>query len=91
VRRGFLAASIVPGASTARQIAIADFEVVRSTDLTERLSSIACPITWVDGVDDGMVPASQRTNDRPGTIVSVPDAGHLLPIEAPAAIAEALA
>jgi pimeloyl-ACP methyl ester carboxylesterase len=88
VRRGFLAANVVAGASTARAVAIADFEIVRATDLTERLSSIACPVTWLDGVDDGMVPAAQRTSDRPGTIVSVPDAGHLLPIEAPAAIAE---
>jgi pimeloyl-ACP methyl ester carboxylesterase len=56
--------------------------------LTARVASVTCPVAWLDGVDDQMVPAAERTNQRPGAIVSVRDAGHLLPIEAPAAIAE---
>jgi pimeloyl-ACP methyl ester carboxylesterase len=91
IRRGFLAANMLAGASRGAEIARADFEIVQATDLTERLTSVACPITWLDGADESMVPAAQRTAERPGAIVSVPEAGHLLPIEAPGAIASVLA
>ena len=89
IRRGFLAAG-VGRAATPPEIARADFEIVRTTDLRSRLAQIACPIVWIDGVDDAMVPGSCR-DGRPGRVVSIPDAGHLLPIEAPAEIAEAIA
>jgi pimeloyl-ACP methyl ester carboxylesterase len=86
IRRGFLAAG-VGRAATPPEIARADFEIVRATDLHPRLSQITCPIVWLDGADDAMVPRACR-DGRPGTVVTVSDAGHLLPIEAPAAIAE---
>ena len=89
IRRGFLAAG-VGRAATPSEVARADFEIVRATDLHPRLARIACPIVWLDGADDAMVPGACR-DGRPGSVVSVPDAGHLLPIEAPAAIAEAIA
>jgi 3-oxoadipate enol-lactonase len=85
VRRGFLAA----GAAVSPEVARADFEIVRTTDLTARLGSVTCPMTWLDGADDRIVPivrGAQPTALRPGESVTVPDAGHLLPIEAPAAI-----
>jgi pimeloyl-ACP methyl ester carboxylesterase len=86
VRRGFLAA----GSTAPPDVTRADFEIVRATDLTGRLGPVRCPITWLDGADDRIVPPASR-GDRPGEIVTVPDAGHLLPIEAPAAIAAAAA
>jgi pimeloyl-ACP methyl ester carboxylesterase len=85
VRRGFLAA----GAAAPLEVTRADFEIVRAADLHPRLAQIGCPITWLDGTDDAMVPGACG-DGRPGSVVTVPDAGHLLPIEAPAAIAEAV-
>jgi pimeloyl-ACP methyl ester carboxylesterase len=89
LRRGFLAAG-VGRAATPPDVARADFQIVRATDLHPRLAQISCPIVWLDGADDAMVPVTCREG-RPGSVVSVPDAGHLLPIEAPAEIAEAVA
>jgi len=83
VRRGFLAA----GAPAAPEIARADFAIVEATDLTDRLGALACPVTWLDGADDRITPAAAG---RRGSIVTVPDAGHILPIEAPGAIVEAV-
>jgi 3-oxoadipate enol-lactonase len=85
VRQAFLAAT----APASPAVAAADFEIVRAADLSARLASIACPLTWIDGADDQIVPAAAREG-RPGAVVTVPDAGHLLPIEAPAAIAAAV-
>jgi len=85
IRRGFLAA----GLAAPPDVTLGDFDLVRAADLTERLAAIRCPLTWLDGADDRIVPAEAR-GDRPGEIVSVPGAGHLLPIEAPEAIAAAL-
>jgi pimeloyl-ACP methyl ester carboxylesterase len=82
VRRGFLAA----GAAAPPDVVRADFEIVRATDLTARLPAVRCPITWLDGADDRIVPPDAR-GERPGEVVVAPEAGHLLPIEAPAAIA----
>jgi pimeloyl-ACP methyl ester carboxylesterase len=81
VRRGFLAAGLVAPPEVAR----ADYDIVAATDLRDRVARIACPVTWIDGADDRMTPA---TEGRPGEILTVPDAGHLLPIEAPGAIAD---
>ena len=86
LRRGFLSA----GPAAPPEVVRADFELVRDTDLTSRLSQVPCPITWLDGADDRIVPTASR-GQRPGEIVTVPDAGHLLPIEAPAAIAALVA
>ena len=83
LRQAFLAAT----SPTATEIAAADFEIVRDTDLGARLADVACPITWLDGADDAIVPPALREGRR-GEVVTVPAAGHLLPIEAPAAIAE---
>jgi pimeloyl-ACP methyl ester carboxylesterase len=89
VRRGFLAA----GAPSPPEVTRADFDIVRTTDLTGRLPGITCPVTWIDGADDRILriisPASRE--GRRGEIVTVPAAGHLLPIEAPGAIAAAIA
>jgi pimeloyl-ACP methyl ester carboxylesterase len=85
VRRGFLAA----GELAPPEITRADFEIVAAADLTDRLTSIVCPLTWLDGADDRIVPAASR-GERRGEIVTIPAAGHLLPIEAPAAIAESI-
>jgi len=82
VRQAFLAAT----APASPADAAADFEIVRAADFSARLTSIACPLTWIDGADDQIVPTAAREG-RPGAVVTVPDAGHLLPIEAPAAIA----
>ncbi len=84
VRRGFLAA----GPAAPPEVTRADFELVRATDLTPRLPAVRCPMTWLDGADDRIVPVEWRQG-RPGEVLVVSDAGHLLPIEAPAAIAEA--
>ena len=83
IRRGFLAA----GEATPVEVTRADFDIVGATDLSARISALACPVTWLDGADDGIVPA---TEGRAGAIVKVPGAGHLLPIEAPAAVADAV-
>jgi pimeloyl-ACP methyl ester carboxylesterase len=81
VRRGFLAAGpVVPP-----EVARADYDIVAATDLRDRVAKLTCPVTWIDGADDHMSPA---TDGRPGEIVTVPDAGHLVPIEAPAVIAD---
>jgi len=89
IRRGFLAAGVCR-ASASPEVARADFEIVLGADLTDdRLATITCPIVWLDGADDAMVPRGCRDGRR-GSVVTVPDAGHLLPIEAPAAIAEAV-
>ena len=63
--------------------------MVGAADLTSRLSALRVPMTWLDGADDRSVPAEARVG-RPGQTVLLPDAGHLLPIEAPAAIADAI-
>jgi len=82
LRRGFLAA----GAAAPPEVTRADFELVRTADLTDRLAALACPLTWLDGADDTIVPPALREGRR-GEVMTVPAAGHLLPIEAPAAIA----
>src|SRR5215831_16860995 len=83
LRKAFLAVA----APTPTEIAAADFEIVLATDLAARMADVPCPITWLDGEDDLLVPPAAR-EERHGEVVTVPAAGHLLPIEAPAAIAE---
>ena len=76
IRRGFLAA----GEATPAEVTRADFEIVRATDLGARIGGLACPVTWLDGADDRIVPP---IDGRTGEIVTLPDVGHLMPIEAP--------
>jgi len=83
IRRGFLAA----GEPTPADVVRADFAIVRDTDLSARIGALACPVTWLDGADDRIVPP---VAGRPGEVVTLPDVGHLLPIEAPAAVAAAV-
>jgi len=84
IRRGFLAA----GDITPPEVVRADFAIVRDVDLTARIGALTCPVTWLDGADDHIVPA---TDGRAGQIVTLPDVGHLVPIEGPAAVADAVA
>jgi pimeloyl-ACP methyl ester carboxylesterase len=84
VRRGFLAA----GAITPAEVTRADFAIVAATDLGDRIAGLSCPVTWIDGADDRIV---APTDGRKGQIVTVQDVGHLTPIEAPAAVADAVA
>jgi pimeloyl-ACP methyl ester carboxylesterase len=83
VRRGFLAAGIV----TDPDVTLADFEAVRATDLGDRVRSLTCPVLWLDGADDGIV---APTEARPGEVRRLEGVGHLVPIEAPEAVAEAV-
>src|SRR4029079_2537279 len=75
VRRGFLAAGEATPADGTR----ADFEIVRATDVSARIDALACPVIWMDGADDRIVPP---TEGRQGQIVTLPDVGPLAPIQA---------
>jgi pimeloyl-ACP methyl ester carboxylesterase len=83
VRRGFAAAGVV----TAPEITLADYEALRASDLAPRMKEIKCPIIWLDGADDRIVPP---VDGRPGEVRTLPGVGHLIPIEAPEAIAAAV-
>jgi pimeloyl-ACP methyl ester carboxylesterase len=84
VRRGFVAAGIV----TDPEVTLADFEAVRGTDLGERVTNLTCPVLWLDGADDRIVAPAPG---RPGEVRSLEGVGHLVPLEAPEAVAEAVA
>jgi pimeloyl-ACP methyl ester carboxylesterase len=81
VKRAFVATGLV----TPAEVTLADFEAVRPADLGERVRSLACPVLWLDGADDQIVgpPA-----ERPGEARRLEGVGHLVPIEAPGAVAE---
>jgi pimeloyl-ACP methyl ester carboxylesterase len=83
IRRGFLAAGDV----TPPEIVRADFDIVRDADLSARAGALACPVTWLDGADDRIV---APPDGRAGQILTLPDVGHLTPLEAPAAVATAV-
>jgi pimeloyl-ACP methyl ester carboxylesterase len=85
VRRGFVAAGLV----TPPEVTLADFEAVRAADLTDRVRSLTCPTLWLDGADDAIVGPVQP-DARPGEAHRLDGVGHLVPIEAPAAVAEAV-
>jgi pimeloyl-ACP methyl ester carboxylesterase len=84
VRRGFVAAGVI----TPAEVTLADFEAVRATDLTARLAALSCPVVWLDGADDGIAPAMEG---RPGEVRRLEGVGHIVPVEAPGAVAEAVA
>jgi len=81
VKRAFVAAGLV----TPAEVTLADFEAVRATDLGERVKSLACPVLWLDGADDQIVGPPP---ERPGEVRRLEGVGHLVPIEAPGAVAE---
>jgi pimeloyl-ACP methyl ester carboxylesterase len=83
VRRGFVAAGVI----TPAEVTLADFAAVRAADLSARLAALACPVVWLDGADDGIAPAM---DGRPGEIRRLAGVGHIVPVEAPGAIAEAV-
>jgi len=60
---------------------------VRAADVSGRIDALACPVIWIDGADDRIVPA---TEGRKGAITTLADVGHLTPIEAPASVADAI-
>jgi pimeloyl-ACP methyl ester carboxylesterase len=84
IRRGFVAAGLV----TPPAVTLADFELVRGADLEERVRSVTCPQLWLDGADDAIVGAP---GERPGEVRRLEGVGHLMPIEAPGAVAEGVA
>ena len=84
VRRGFVAAGLV----APPEIMLADFEAVRAADLRERVAGVKCPVLWLDGADDRIV---GEPGERPGEARRLDGVGHLVPIEAPEAVAEGAA
>jgi pimeloyl-ACP methyl ester carboxylesterase len=84
VRRGFVAAGI----ATTREAAAADYALIAATDLSSRVGGLTCPVVWIDGADDTLVPAAPG---RRGEVITLPGVGHLTPIEAPSAVAETAA
>jgi pimeloyl-ACP methyl ester carboxylesterase len=84
VRRGLVAAGLV----TAPEVMLEDFEAVRATDLTERVHGARCPLIWLDGADDVIV---GPPGERPGEARRLEGVGHLVPLEAPAAVTAAVA
>jgi 3-oxoadipate enol-lactonase/4-carboxymuconolactone decarboxylase len=82
VRRGFVAAGIV----TPAEVTLADFEAVRGADLGDRVRSLTCPVLWLDGADDGIAAPAPG---RPGEVRTLAGVGHVVPVEAPGAVAEA--
>jgi pimeloyl-ACP methyl ester carboxylesterase len=86
IRRGFVAA----GVAAPRETTLADFEALRApdADLGAQLDKLACPIIWLDGADDRLAPTTLAP--RPGQVRTLAGVGHLVPIEAPGAVAEAL-
>jgi pimeloyl-ACP methyl ester carboxylesterase len=83
VRRGFVAAGTV----TPADVMLADFAAVRATDLTARLHALSCPLVWLDGADDRIAPAH---GGRPGDVRTLEGVGHVVPVEAPGAVVEAV-
>lgn len=63
-------------------------------DAADVLPSIRVPLLFLSGSDDGWSPLSQhygmRAAARHGRVVEIARAGHMAPVEQPAAVAEAL-
>jgi pimeloyl-ACP methyl ester carboxylesterase len=86
LRRAFIAAGVVAPQS----VTLADFEAINAVDLGARLGELRCPIVWLDGADDRIVRSIDSIAERPGKVRRLPSVGHLVPIEAPAEVAEAV-
>jgi len=82
LRRAFVAAGVVAPQAVTR----ADFHAIAGADLGPRVAAIRCPMVWLDGADDAIV---AEPGERPGVIERLPGVGHLVPLEAPAAVARA--
>jgi pimeloyl-ACP methyl ester carboxylesterase len=82
LRRAFVAAGVVAPQAVTR----ADFQAIAAVDMSNRLAQIRCPMVWLDGGDDAIV---ADRGERPGVIESLASVGHLVPVEAPAAVARA--
>ncbi len=71
------------------------FVRVLAEQYAEELASIGCPVDLVWGEDDGEVPVEVAVRARPlfpgATLTTLPGVGHLVPTEAPAALAEIIA
>lgn len=85
LRRAFIAAGVVAPQAVTR----ADFEAIDGVDLGAQLGKLRCPIIWLDGADDGIVQIVGGSAARPGEHRTLPDVGHLVPIEAPGEVASA--
>jgi pimeloyl-ACP methyl ester carboxylesterase len=70
-------------------------EAIRGHDTLDRLAGIACPTLILSGEDDGVMPpryARQLAERLPhAELVVIPEVGHALPFEAPAAFRTHLA
>jgi pimeloyl-ACP methyl ester carboxylesterase len=86
VRRGFVAA----GVAAPRETTLADFEALRAADLGARVRDLTCPVIWLDGADDRIVSPPPTPGERPGSVRTLADVGHLVPIEDPGAVAAAV-
>lgn len=79
----------------APDVLLSDFEVANSFDIRARLSEIAVPTLILVGSDDQMTPprSSQYLEQHieGARLVQFEGAGHKLPLEQPAAVAEAVA
>ncbi|HEY2904078.1 MAG TPA: alpha/beta fold hydrolase [Polyangia bacterium] len=85
LRRAFAAA----GVAAPKETTLADYAAIAACDLTERLNGLSCPTTWLHGADDRIVPPPAAEILGPGqTVIVFPDAGHILPVETPASIAD---
>jgi pimeloyl-ACP methyl ester carboxylesterase len=82
LRRAFVAAGVAAPQAVTR----ADFQAIDGVDLGARLAQVGCPMMWIDGADDVIV-GERRA--RPGEFETIEGVGHLVPIEAPAAVARA--
>ncbi|MFG3053172.1 alpha/beta fold hydrolase [Kitasatospora sp. NPDC048239] len=82
-------AAAAPAAVAAAQRAIAD-----RPDSSARLAAADVPVLVVAGAEDELVPVEEARSlaalARRGVLVTLPRAGHLQPLEEPAAVTEAL-
>lgn len=87
LRRGFL-----EELKTDPRVLLGDLEACRAFDATESLGGIGAPTLVVVGEDDDVRAQSDVLAARiPGARLRViPEAGHMLPLERPAALAEAV-
>jgi len=85
LRQAFAAA----GVAAPRETTLADYAAIATCDLTDRVKTLTCPTTWLHGADDRIVPPpGAEIAGALHTVVVLPGAGHILPVEAPANVAE---
>jgi pimeloyl-ACP methyl ester carboxylesterase len=85
LRRAFAGA----GVAAPQQTALADYAAIAAVDFTDRLPALTCPVIWLHGADDHIVPPPpEPAAGSNSAVIVLPDVGHILPVEAPAAIAD---